>query len=302
MIALSHPERHARGADRHRRAAVRGHRGADRRPRDRRAAAARHPGRDHLPRLVAVRRLPRGPGGDREGVRRRRLLPLRRPRAPRRAGPAELRRPHQGHAQGRRRERRRGRGRRACWPSTPRCSSSRSWPRPTRATTRCRRRSSSCAPGTSASEQELIEHCLGAIATFKVPRYVRFVEEWPMSGTKIQKFVLRERIADELRAAGHHAGGEGAVRAGLITKLPIAVASRRPSWRISHAVAAVRRVRRSTRDDAHDLAGRGRVDEVDRDVGRRAHLVLAEQRQQRPRSSRSRRARTRPARAAGRRC
>jgi fatty-acyl-CoA synthase len=58
------------------------------------------------------------------------------------------------------------------------------------------------APGTSASEQEIIDFCLDNIATFKVPRYVRFVSEWPMSGTKIRKFVLRERIQSELAAAG----------------------------------------------------------------------------------------------------
>jgi fatty-acyl-CoA synthase len=57
-------------------------------------------------------------------------------------------------------------------------------------------------PGATVTEQELIEHCLGRLATFKVPRYVRVVTEWPMSGTKIQKFVLRERIAAELAAAG----------------------------------------------------------------------------------------------------
>lgn len=56
--------------------------------------------------------------------------------------------------------------------------------------------------GAEATEQELIDHCRGRIATFKVPRYVRFVEEWPMSGTKIKKFELRERIAAELSAAG----------------------------------------------------------------------------------------------------
>jgi fatty-acyl-CoA synthase len=39
------------------------------------------------------------------------------------------------------------------------------------------------------------------MATFKVPRYVRFVSEWPMSGTKIQKARLRQRIADELAGA-----------------------------------------------------------------------------------------------------
>jgi fatty-acyl-CoA synthase len=56
--------------------------------------------------------------------------------------------------------------------------------------------------GASVTERELLDFCLGKIATFKVPRYVRFVEEWPMSGTKVQKFRLRERIAGELEAAG----------------------------------------------------------------------------------------------------
>jgi len=57
-------------------------------------------------------------------------------------------------------------------------------------------------PGAQVTEPELVNVCLGVISTFKVPRYVRFVSEWPMSGTKIQKFRLRERIASELRAAG----------------------------------------------------------------------------------------------------
>jgi fatty-acyl-CoA synthase len=58
-----------------------------------------------------------------------------------------------------------------------------------------------CA-GATATEEELIEFCLGRIASFKVPRYVRFVDEWPMSGTKIQKFRLREQLVAELEAAG----------------------------------------------------------------------------------------------------
>ena len=56
--------------------------------------------------------------------------------------------------------------------------------------------------GATATEQELIDYCRGQIATFKVPRYVRFVDQWPMSGTKIQKFKLREQITSELEAAG----------------------------------------------------------------------------------------------------
>jgi fatty-acyl-CoA synthase len=57
-------------------------------------------------------------------------------------------------------------------------------------------------PGAQVTEAELIEYCVGRIATFKVPRYVRFVEAWPMSGTKVRKFQLREQIAEELRARG----------------------------------------------------------------------------------------------------
>jgi len=56
--------------------------------------------------------------------------------------------------------------------------------------------------GVAVTEEELIEHCLGRIAGYRVPRYVRFVTEWPMSGTKIKKFVLRERIADDLKHRG----------------------------------------------------------------------------------------------------
>jgi fatty-acyl-CoA synthase len=56
--------------------------------------------------------------------------------------------------------------------------------------------------GATCTEKELIDHCRGKIATFKVPRYVRFVNEFPMSGTKIKKNVLREMIAQELSELG----------------------------------------------------------------------------------------------------
>jgi acyl-CoA synthetase (AMP-forming)/AMP-acid ligase II len=49
-----------------------------------------------------------------------------------------------------------------------------------------------------ASEDQLIAFCRERIAGFKVPRYVRFVDEWPMSSTKIQKFKLREQLLAEL--------------------------------------------------------------------------------------------------------
>jgi fatty-acyl-CoA synthase len=53
-------------------------------------------------------------------------------------------------------------------------------------------------PGQEASGQELIEFCKGKIASFKIPRHVRFVSEWPVSSTKIQKFRLQDQIKQEL--------------------------------------------------------------------------------------------------------
>jgi acyl-CoA synthetase (AMP-forming)/AMP-acid ligase II len=52
--------------------------------------------------------------------------------------------------------------------------------------------------GATASEAELIAHCKGQLASFKIPRHVRFVEEWPMSTSKIQKYRLRARLIAEL--------------------------------------------------------------------------------------------------------
>jgi acyl-CoA synthetase (AMP-forming)/AMP-acid ligase II len=47
-------------------------------------------------------------------------------------------------------------------------------------------------------EVTLIEFCREKLASFKVPRYVRFVHEWPMSATKIQRFRLRDQLLAEL--------------------------------------------------------------------------------------------------------
>ena len=40
--------------------------------------------------------------------------------------------------------------------------------------------------------EEMISFCQGKMASYKIPRHIRFVSEWPMSSTKVQKFVLRE--------------------------------------------------------------------------------------------------------------
>jgi fatty-acyl-CoA synthase len=51
--------------------------------------------------------------------------------------------------------------------------------------------------GQSATEQEIIEFCRGEIASFKIPRLVRFVDGWPMGATKILKYELRARLLAE---------------------------------------------------------------------------------------------------------
>ena len=47
-------------------------------------------------------------------------------------------------------------------------------------------------PGANVTEQEIVEFCADSIASFKIPRHIRFVSAWPMSTTKIQKFKLAE--------------------------------------------------------------------------------------------------------------
>jgi len=53
-------------------------------------------------------------------------------------------------------------------------------------------------PGCKLTEREVIEHCRGRVASFKTPRHVAFVDEFPMTSTgKIQKVRLRERARSE---------------------------------------------------------------------------------------------------------
>ena len=54
-------------------------------------------------------------------------------------------------------------------------------------------------PGESADAEEIREFCRGRIAHFKIPRYVKVTEEFPMTVTgKIQKFRMREMAVEEL--------------------------------------------------------------------------------------------------------
>ncbi len=54
-------------------------------------------------------------------------------------------------------------------------------------------------PGKDLSEEEIKSFCREQIAHYKVPRYVRFVEEFPQTVTgKAQKFVMQEAMQEEL--------------------------------------------------------------------------------------------------------
>jgi fatty-acyl-CoA synthase len=53
--------------------------------------------------------------------------------------------------------------------------------------------------GAKLSDEEVREFCRGEIAHFKIPRYVRFVEIFPMTASgKVQKYLLAEQSAREL--------------------------------------------------------------------------------------------------------
>ena len=53
--------------------------------------------------------------------------------------------------------------------------------------------------GQRLTEQDIRDFCDGRIAHFKVPRYIRFVDEFPMTVTgKVQKFEMRDTMIDEL--------------------------------------------------------------------------------------------------------
>jgi fatty-acyl-CoA synthase len=57
-------------------------------------------------------------------------------------------------------------------------------------------------PGAIATEADIRGFCRDRITHFKIPRYVRFVDAFPMTVTgKVQKFVMRQLMAAELAAS-----------------------------------------------------------------------------------------------------
>jgi fatty-acyl-CoA synthase len=53
--------------------------------------------------------------------------------------------------------------------------------------------------GMTVREEEIREFCREEIAHYKVPRYVRFVDSFPLTiSGKVQKFLIREQMRAEL--------------------------------------------------------------------------------------------------------
>ncbi len=61
--------------------------------------------------------------------------------------------------------------------------------------------------GQTATAEEIRAFCQGQIAHYKIPRYIEFVPEFPMTITgKIQKFVMREQTIEKLGLEGAEDG------------------------------------------------------------------------------------------------
>ena len=57
--------------------------------------------------------------------------------------------------------------------------------------------------GAEADEQQIKDYCKGQIAHYKIPRYVMFVDGWPMTVSgKVQKYKMREESIAKLGLEG----------------------------------------------------------------------------------------------------
>jgi fatty-acyl-CoA synthase len=57
--------------------------------------------------------------------------------------------------------------------------------------------------GKSITEEEIRDFCRGQIARFKIPKYIFFIKEFPMTASgKVQKYKLSEQSVDMCKAKG----------------------------------------------------------------------------------------------------
>jgi fatty-acyl-CoA synthase len=61
--------------------------------------------------------------------------------------------------------------------------------------------------GAQVTEDDIRAFCRGQIAHFKIPRYIRFLDSFPVTATgKVQKYLMREQMSRELTSPGERAG------------------------------------------------------------------------------------------------
>ena len=156
------------------------------------------PGRVPGPRLLVMRGYWNDPERTDEAIDAGGLDAHRRPGDDGRPWLCARRRPDQGHGDPRRREHlpARDRGVSLHPPTDRRRTGDR---RARRALRRGADGLGRPAPGAALTEDEVKEFCRGQVAHYKVPRYVKFVDSFPMTVTgKVQKFKMRETAIDEL--------------------------------------------------------------------------------------------------------
>jgi fatty-acyl-CoA synthase len=57
-------------------------------------------------------------------------------------------------------------------------------------------------PGQKLTAGEARAFCLGRIANYKIPRHIRFIDDFPTTATgKVQKYVMRGRMMAETRSS-----------------------------------------------------------------------------------------------------
>jgi fatty-acyl-CoA synthase len=55
-------------------------------------------------------------------------------------------------------------------------------------------------PGAAVKEEDLFLHCKQNIASYKIPKFIRLVDDFPRTGSgKVKKFELREQFLQGLR-------------------------------------------------------------------------------------------------------
>jgi len=56
------------------------------------------------------------------------------------------------------------------------------------------------SPGSTCSERDILNFCKGRIASYKIPKYIRFVSEFPLTSSgKVKKAEIRKQAIEELK-------------------------------------------------------------------------------------------------------